>query len=91
MHNLANFFQRRFKVNTLLYPTLENDVTRKDDLDQRVFASGCFTCNQQTELERLMHEATLAHNNSDDGNEDSESEMDDDDNNSSNNADCQHQ
>ncbi|AAZ11846.1 Rio2, N-terminal/RIO1 family, putative [Trypanosoma equiperdum] len=54
VHNLANFFHRRFKVKTLFYPTLENDVIRKGDLDRVVFASGCFSRKQQSELERLL-------------------------------------
>lgn len=56
VHNLANFFHRRFKVETTWFPTLENDVVRKGELDKQVYASGHFTRRQQEDLERLMEE-----------------------------------
>ncbi|KPI90389.1 hypothetical protein ABL78_0465 [Leptomonas seymouri] len=56
VHNLANFFQRRFKVDTTWFPTLESDVVRKGELDKQVYASGHFTRKQQEDLERLMEE-----------------------------------
>ncbi|KPA83158.1 hypothetical protein ABB37_02853 [Leptomonas pyrrhocoris] len=56
VHNLANFFQRRFKVETTWFPTLANDVVRHGELDKQVYASGHFTHRQQEDLERLMEE-----------------------------------
>ncbi|CCW61663.1 unnamed protein product [Phytomonas sp. EM1] len=55
--NLANFFQRRFKVNARYFPSLEKDVVRKSELDKRVLASGHFTKKDQEDLERMMKEA----------------------------------
>lgn len=52
--NLANFFTRRFKLKVIYFPTLEKDVVRKGDLDRRMFASGCFSKQQQANLESLM-------------------------------------
>lgn len=54
VNNLALFFKRRFKVDTLWYPTLADDVTRTGDLDKRVFASGAFTAQHEEQLQRLM-------------------------------------
>ncbi|KAK7194252.1 Rio2, N-terminal/RIO1 family/Phosphotransferase enzyme family [Novymonas esmeraldas] len=56
VHNLANFFHRRFKVDTTWFPSLETDVVRKGELDKQVYASGHFTRRQQEDLERLMEE-----------------------------------
>ncbi|KAG5498648.1 hypothetical protein JKF63_02934 [Porcisia hertigi] len=56
VRNLANFFQRRFKVETTWFPSLENNVVRKGELDKKVYASGHFTHRQQEDLERLMEE-----------------------------------
>lgn len=57
VENLANFFHRRFKVETQLYPRLETDVVRKGNLDKQVFASGHFTKRHQDDLERMMEDA----------------------------------
>lgn len=56
VQNLANFFHRRFKVDTTWFPSLEKDVVRKAELDKQVYASGHFTRKQQEDLERLMEE-----------------------------------
>lgn len=56
VQNLANFFHRRFKVDTTWYPTLEKDVKRSGDLDKRVYASGHFTRQNDADLQRLMEE-----------------------------------
>nr|CCC90991.1 conserved hypothetical protein [Trypanosoma congolense IL3000] len=69
VHNLANFFHRRFKLKTLLYPTLAKDVVRRGELDLAVFASGCFSKDQQRDLERLLEAQQL--NNNDEEGEDS--------------------
>lgn len=54
--NLANFFQRRFRISTLLYPKLETDIERNGDLDRQAFASGFFSKRQQMELEKMLEE-----------------------------------
>eukprot|EP00796_Vickermania_ingenoplastis_P005885 gene5885-4203_t len=56
VENLANFFFRRFKVSVTYFPTLEKDVVRKSNLDQKVFASGHFSRKLQDNLEKLMEE-----------------------------------
>ncbi|CAJ1031756.1 putative Rio2, N-terminal/RIO1 family/Phosphotransferase enzyme family [Leishmania shawi] len=58
VQNLANFFQRRFKVDTTWFPMLTKDVVRKGELDKQVYASGYFTRKQQEDLERLMQEGS---------------------------------
>mmetsp|Transcript_83828 Transcript_83828/g.98109 ORF Transcript_83828/g.98109 Transcript_83828/m.98109 type:complete len:463 (-) Transcript_83828:463-1851(-) len=65
VQNLANFFSRRFRIPTLLYPKLEADVERQGALDRQAFASGFFTKKQQQELENLLEEG----NDSDDEDE----------------------
>lgn len=54
-NNVTNFFRRRFKVHTLLYPKLECDVERVASLDKKVAASG-FSRKDQQELEDAMEE-----------------------------------
>lgn len=56
VQNLANFFSRRFRVETLLHPSLEKDVERTAALDRQAFASGFFTKKQQMELEAMLEE-----------------------------------
>lgn len=70
VQNLANFFSRRFRVETLLYPSLGSDVERTAALDRQAFASGFFTKKQQMELEALMAQ--------EDEDDDDEDEEDDD-------------
>lgn len=54
--NLANFFRRRFRLETLWYPTLADDVVRQGDLDKQVYASGHYTQRQEEDLKTLMEE-----------------------------------
>jgi RIO kinase 2 len=76
VQNLANFFQRRFRVETLFFPKLECDVVRQAELDRQAFASGFFTKKQQMELEKMMDEgkdengAAASGESSDDGDDD---------------------
>lgn len=80
VHNLANFFQRRFKVDTTWYPTLENDVVRKGELDKQVYASGHFTRQHQEDLERLMEEGFQREKDAADGDGENDEEEEEDSN-----------
>lgn len=73
VQNLANFFSRRFRVETLLHPSLEKDVERTAALDRQAFASGFFTKKQQMELEAMMEEDV--EEDEDEENEESDQEM----------------
>ncbi|CAC9513281.1 RIO2 [Leishmania donovani] len=81
VQNLANFFHRRFKVDTTWFPSLEKDVVRKGELDKQVYASGHFTRKQQEDLERLMLEGFQRSEKSDDeaGSQVRDSDASDDD------------
>jgi RIO kinase 2 len=72
VQNLANFFSRRFRVETLLHPSLERDVERSAALDRQAFASGFFTKKQQMELEAMLEEDIDAEEEEDEEEEENE-------------------
>ncbi|XP_050340368.1 serine/threonine-protein kinase RIO2-like [Bactrocera neohumeralis] len=78
VQNLANFFQRRFQLSTLWYPTLEKDVVRKGNLDKQVYASGHYTQRHEQDLKALMEVEFARHHK--DGKNLSDSEEDDEGN-----------
>ena len=56
VHNLADFFMRRFRIPTPYYPKLDKDIKRTANLDQVAMASGFFNKAQQAELDELLKE-----------------------------------
>jgi RIO kinase 2 len=74
VQNLANFFQRRFRIENLLFPKLESDVVRKAELDRQAFASGFFTRKQQIELEKMMDDGKEDNSSADEDREEDEND-----------------